>query len=83
VAKSATHSHGSCHDDDALGQIVDELLRRILAENLTPSDSIKTPDRLFGREKTLTFYEPGAVHRGRDEINRIAGVIRATHPTPC
>ena len=26
------------------------------------------------------FYEPGDVYRGRDEIDRIAGVIRATHP---
>ncbi len=26
------------------------------------------------------FYEPGGVYRGRDEIDRIAGVIRATHP---
>jgi uncharacterized protein len=42
----------------------DELLKRVLAENLTPSDSIKTPDRLFGREKTLrsidrAFHSPG------------------------
>src|SRR4030088_2546657 len=26
------------------------------------------------------FYEPRGVHRGRDEIDRIAGAIRATHP---
>jgi hypothetical protein len=27
------------------------------------------------------FYDPGSgVHRGRDEIDRIAGAIRATHP---
>jgi hypothetical protein len=25
------------------------------------------------------FYEPGGVYRGRDEIDRIAGVIRAIH----
>src|SRR6202007_3345016 len=25
------------------------------------------------------FYEPRGVYRGRDEIDRIAGVIRATH----
>ena len=25
------------------------------------------------------FYEPGGVYRGRDEIDRIAGAIRATH----
>jgi len=27
------------------------------------------------------FYDPkGGIYRGRDEINRIAGVIKATHP---
>jgi hypothetical protein len=26
------------------------------------------------------FYDPKGVHRGRDEIDRIAGVIKATHP---
>src|SRR5260370_42358042 len=26
------------------------------------------------------FYESGGVYRGRDEIDRISGVIRATHP---
>ena len=26
------------------------------------------------------FYEPRGVHRGRDEIDRVAGEIRATHP---
>ena len=26
------------------------------------------------------FYEPKGVYRGRDEIDRIAGAIKATHP---
>ena len=26
------------------------------------------------------FYEPRGVYRGRDEIDRVAGAIRATHP---
>jgi hypothetical protein len=26
------------------------------------------------------FYEPNGAYRGRDEIDRIAGVIKATHP---
>jgi hypothetical protein len=48
----------------AIRGITDEDLKRILSENLTPSDSIKTPERLFGREKTLTtidraFSSPG------------------------
>jgi len=35
-------------------------------------DEIFTEDRVF--------YEPGGVHRGRDEIDRVAGAIKATHP---
>lgn len=26
------------------------------------------------------FYKPNGVHRGRDEIDRVAGVITPTHP---
>jgi hypothetical protein len=26
------------------------------------------------------FYEPGGVHRGRDEIDRVAGGLRTAHP---
>jgi hypothetical protein len=26
------------------------------------------------------FYEPGGVYRGRNEIDRVAGAIKATHP---
>src|SRR5258705_10935769 len=48
----------------AIRGVTDEDLKRILSENLTPSDSIKTPERLFGGEKTLTtidraFSSPG------------------------
>jgi hypothetical protein len=28
----------------------------------------------------VVFYEPKGVYRGRDEIDRIAGAIKATHP---
>ena len=48
----------------SLRGITDDDLKAVLAENLTPSDSIKTPERLFGREKTLqtidrAFNSPG------------------------
>jgi uncharacterized protein len=44
--------------------VSDEVLKAVLSENLTPSDSIKTPDRLYGREKMLqtidrAFSSPG------------------------
>jgi uncharacterized protein len=48
----------------AIRGVTDEDLKQVLSENLTPSDSIKVPERLFGREKTLTtidraFSSPG------------------------
>src|SRR5258705_13898711 len=36
-------------------------------------------DEIFTED--CVFYEPGGdVYRGRDEIDRVAGAIRATHP---
>jgi Cdc6-like AAA superfamily ATPase len=45
--------------------VTDEDLKRVLSENLTPSDSIKTPERLFGREKTLKTIERAFSSPGR------------------
>jgi hypothetical protein len=35
-------------------------------------------DEIFTED--CVFYEPKGVHRGRDEIDCIAGAIKATHP---
>lgn len=35
-------------------------------------------DEIFHEE--AVFHEPNGTYRGRDEIDRIAGVIKATHP---
>jgi len=35
-------------------------------------------DEIFTED--CVFYEPRGVYRGRDEIHRIAGAIKATHP---
>lgn len=45
--------------------ITDEDLKTVLSENLTPSDSIKTPERLFGREKTLQTIDRAFASPGR------------------
>jgi archaellum biogenesis ATPase FlaH len=45
--------------------VTDERLMKVLAENLTPSDSIKTPERLFGREKNLTTVSRALNSPGR------------------
>ena len=35
-------------------------------------------DEIFHED--AVFHEPNGIYRGRDEIDRIAGVIKATHP---
>jgi hypothetical protein len=30
--------------------------------------------------ENAVFYEPNGIHHGRDEIDRVAGAIKATHP---
>jgi hypothetical protein len=45
----------------------DDTLRRKVAEEILHEDAV--------------FVEPHGIYRGRDEIVRIAGVIRAMHPT--
>jgi hypothetical protein len=35
-------------------------------------------DEIFTED--CVFYEPKGVHRGRDEIDRVTGMIRAAHP---
>lgn len=38
----------------------------------------KAIDEIFHED--AVFHEPNGIYRGRDEIDRIAGVIKATHP---
>jgi Cdc6-like AAA superfamily ATPase len=49
----------------SLRGVTDEDLKAVLSENLTPSDSIKTPERLFGREKTLRTIDRAFASPGR------------------
>jgi hypothetical protein len=50
---------------DVFGEI-DPVRRRKAIEEIFHDDAV--------------FYEPNGSYRGRDEIGRIAGVIKATHP---
>jgi hypothetical protein len=43
-------------------------------------DLLQVVDPHRSSPKDCVFYEPGGVHRGRDEIDRVAGTIKATHP---
>jgi len=51
--------------DDVFGEI-DPVRRRAAVDEIFHEDAV--------------FHEPRGVHRGRDEIDRVAGVIKATHP---
>jgi len=51
--------------DDVFGEI-DPVRRRTAIDEIFHEDAV--------------FYEPNGIYRGRDEIDRIAGVIKAAHP---
>ena len=53
-------------------------LHHVFGEN-DPARRRAAIDEIFTEDGV--FYDPGeGVHRGRDEIDRVAGAIRATHP---
>jgi SnoaL-like domain len=60
---------------------ISTLLTRNLDDVFGEGDPVRRRaaiDELFHED--AVFHEPNGVHRGRDEIDRIAGVIKATHP---
>ena len=52
-------------------------LHDVFGEN-DPARRRAAIDEIFAED--CAFYEPKGVHRGRDEIDRVADKIRATHP---
>ena len=53
-------------------------LRDVFGEN-DPARRRTTIDEIFTED--CVFYDPkGGAYRGRDEIHRIAGAVKATHP---
>src|SRR6201988_904378 len=53
-------------------------LRDVFGEN-DPARRRAAIDEIWAEEGV--FYDPkSSVHRGRDEIDRVAGAIKATHP---
>ena len=60
---------------------VSTLLIRNLDDVFGENDPVRRRaaiDEIFHED--AVFYEPNGVYHGRDEIDRIAGVIKATHP---
>ncbi len=57
------------------------LLTRNLHEVFGENDAARRRaaiDEIFTED--CVFYEPNGIHHGRDEINRVANAIKATHP---
>jgi SnoaL-like protein len=52
-------------------------LHDVFGEN-DPARRRAAIDEIFTDDSV--FYEPRGVYRGRDEIDRVAGAIKATHP---
>jgi hypothetical protein len=52
-------------------------LQEVFGEN-NPARRRAAIDEIFTED--CVFYEPKGVYRGHDEIDRVAGAIRATHP---
>jgi hypothetical protein len=52
-------------------------LHDVFGEN-DPARRRATIDEIYTED--CVFYEPKGVHRGRDQIDRVAGMIKATHP---
>ena len=66
---------------DVMSQTASTLLLRNLHDVFGEIDSVRRRaaiDEIFHED--AVFYEPNGTYRGRDEIDRIAGVIKATHP---
>jgi hypothetical protein len=64
-----------------LSHTVSTLLLRNLHDVFGEIDPVRRRaviDEIFHED--AVFYEPNGIYRGRDEIDRIAGVIKATHP---
>src|SRR5258708_20817035 len=60
---------------------ISTLLTRNLHDVFGESDPARRRaaiDEIFTDD--CVFYEPRGVYRGRDEIDRVAGAIKATHP---
>ena len=67
------------------GQAMSHRISTLLTRNLhdvfgenDPARRRAAIDEIFTED--CVFYEPRGVYRGRDEIDRVAGAIKATHP---
>ena len=62
---------------NSISTLLTRNLHDVFGEN-DPARRRAAIDEIFIED--CVFYEPRGVHRGRDEIDRVAGAIKATHP---
>ncbi len=81
-AKEANKTKKFDTGENIMSTRIHELLLRNLHDVFGENDPARrraAVDELWAEDGV--FYDPkSGVHRGRDEIDRVAGVIRATHP---
>ena len=61
----------------SLSTLLTRNLHEVFGEN-DPARRRAAIDEIYTED--CVFYEPNGVYRGREEIDRVAGAIRATHP---
>ena len=61
----------------SIGSLLIRNLDDVFGEN-DPARRRAAIDEIFTED--CVFYEPRGAYRGRDEIDRVAGAIKATHP---
>src|SRR3989442_9891364 len=61
----------------SMSTLLTRILHDVFGEN-DPARRRAAIDEIFTED--CVFYEPRGVYRGRDEIDRVAGAIKATHP---
>src|SRR5438128_11823936 len=75
------HLKGRAQRSKAMSYSISTLLTRNLQDVFGENDRARRRaaiDEIFTED--CVFYEPKGVHRGRDEIDRVASAIKPTHP---
>jgi SnoaL-like domain len=78
---SAPHGRSDAGRRQAMSHSISTLLIRNLHDVFGENDAARRRaaiDEIFTEDGV--FYEPKGVYRGRDEIDRVAAAIKATHP---
>src|SRR5260221_11247590 len=69
------------HRRQAMSNSISTLLTRNLHDVFGEDDPARRRAAIYEIfTEDCVFYEPRGAYRGRDEIDRIAGAIKATHP---